>query len=134
MTAIRAGMADKRAARLAALEAEAVGPDPQAADGRVLLPFLLAKAADPAGPLVVVPVTAEGVMHLVDEAQGKIPETFLSRLPEKFEVVADREGIRPEVSNGPCHNRVEPGQAGKVQHDIHGRGGARIHRVHSPAG
>jgi hypothetical protein len=34
---IRAGMAEKRAARLAALEAEAVGPDPQAAEDEAAL-------------------------------------------------------------------------------------------------
>ena len=32
IAAIRAGMAEKRATRLAAIEAEAVGPDPHAAD------------------------------------------------------------------------------------------------------
>jgi hypothetical protein len=35
IAAIRAGMARKRAGRLAALEAEAIGPDPQAAEDEV---------------------------------------------------------------------------------------------------
>ena len=34
---IRAGMAEKRSARLAALEAESIGPDPQAADDEAAL-------------------------------------------------------------------------------------------------
>ena len=46
---IRAGMAEKRAARLAALEAESVGPDPQAAEDEAALGRLdeaLARLAD----------------------------------------------------------------------------------------
>ena len=46
---IRAGMAEKRAARLTALEAEAVGPDPQAAEdeaARGRLDHAVARLAD----------------------------------------------------------------------------------------
>jgi hypothetical protein len=49
IAAIRAGMAGKRAARLAVLEAEAVGPDPQAAGdeaARARLDHAVARLAD----------------------------------------------------------------------------------------
>jgi hypothetical protein len=49
IAAIRAGMTQKRAARLAALEAEAVGPDPQAAEdeaARARLDQAVARLAD----------------------------------------------------------------------------------------
>jgi hypothetical protein len=49
IAAIRAGMTEKRAARLAAIEAEAVGPDPQAAGdeaARARLDDAVARLAD----------------------------------------------------------------------------------------
>jgi hypothetical protein len=49
IAAVRAGMAEKRATRLAALEAAAVGPDPQAADddaARARLADAVAQLAD----------------------------------------------------------------------------------------
>jgi hypothetical protein len=53
---IRAGMAEKRAARLAALEAASVGPDPQAAEDEAALGRL-----------------DEAVARLADELVGKEP-------------------------------------------------------------
>ncbi len=100
--------------------------DPQAPFCRVHLTFLSGKAADPAGPRVVVPVTAKDVVHLVNETQSQIPVCLVMRLAEKFEVVAHRKRIRPQVALRMGSGRGKPGQAGKVQHDLFDKRSGRV--------
>lgn len=99
--------------------------DPEGAPGRVRLALLIGKTADPPGPRVVVAVPAEGMVYLVDEAEGKGAVGRIAGPAEEFEVVADRISVRPEVAPRRGVGRVKPGQAGELRHEVpdnHGTG------------
>jgi hypothetical protein len=71
---------------------------PQSACGWMESGFLSIKAADPAGSLVILPVSSERRMYLPDELQRQILEPPVTRFPVKTQKVADCEGIGPQVS------------------------------------
>jgi len=81
------------------------------------LAFRLIEAANPAGSGVIRAMPAEDVMHLVDQAQGKLLILVLLRLTIQLQEVTDRESIRPQVAPWwlPIH---KPGQMGKLGHEF----------------
>jgi hypothetical protein len=59
------------------------------------LGVLLIKATDPTGSGVVVPVTSQHAVYLIDEPQCQILEFLAPCLLIKAEKVADRESVGP---------------------------------------
>jgi hypothetical protein len=64
------------------------------------LSFIRVEAADPTHSRVVPAMSAKCMMHLVYEAQGESTEIFITGQVEKFEKIAYRERIGPEVAIG----------------------------------
>jgi hypothetical protein len=67
--------------------------DPQAAAGRVKLAFVVGETADPAAAAIVGTVPAEQVVHAIHQRERALGLA-------QPEVVADREGVGPEVPIG----------------------------------
>jgi hypothetical protein len=92
--------------------------NPQPSSCWMQLTFLPGKAADPPGPGVIATVPAKGMMHLIYKPQGQFPVAGVVSLPEKFEIVANSERIRPQVAfrAGAC--RIKSCQPGIVLHEV----------------
>jgi hypothetical protein len=60
--------------------------------------FFQGKAADPAGPQVVVTVPPKGMVNLVDETANQVPVSRVTGRFEETTVITDRERVGPEVA------------------------------------
>jgi hypothetical protein len=105
--------------------------DPKASDGRVHLALFLIEAADPAASRVVVSVTTEDAMDLINEPEAEISIDRIAVLAEELEVVADRKGVGPEVAARMGIGRLKSRNTGKVGHDLlNGQdGGFSVHEA-----
>lgn len=70
---------------------------PQAAAGGMFLAFGFIKAAYPSAPAIVLAVTAEHMVNLVDKVQGVCSVFFIAGPVMQFKIVADGEGIGPQI-------------------------------------
>ncbi len=69
--------------------------DPQPAFCRVQSAFLFTETADPAGPWVIVTVSSEYEMDLIDEVQRELLVLFITCLTIKPQEVADGKSVCP---------------------------------------
>ena len=72
--------------------------DPQASRRRMAAPSFFIEPADPAPTGIVITISPEHAMHLVDQVRCISQVFFVTRPPEQFDKVADRECISPKVS------------------------------------
>src|SRR5213080_2385840 len=72
--------------------------DPQASSRRMAASSFFIEPADPAATGIVITISSEHAMHLVDQVRCISQIFFVARAPEHFDKVADRECISPKVS------------------------------------
>jgi hypothetical protein len=84
--------------RVAGTSLRQVFTDAKSAPGWMPFTVVLTQPADPPRALVIIPMTAQGVMNLVDQLQCAFRVALLTAGARQAELVADREGVRPQVA------------------------------------
>ena len=93
--------------------------DAQPAPGWMPFTLVFTQSADPPRAPVIVPMPAQGVMNLVDQLQCAFRVALLAAAARQAEIVADREGVRPQVAP-PGSFRCKPGTLREVIHQRDG--------------
>ena len=78
--------------------------------------FLLAKSAEPSGSRIILTVSTQSAVNLIDKAQGETSILFIPCLSPKSEEVAHRKSIGPKVSPRTLSGRHETGVGREFQH------------------
>ena len=91
--------------------------DPETAGCRMLFGLFRREPANPAGMEITAPVAAQGVVNLINEADGEVPVHGVVVLPEKTKIITDRKCIGPEVPLRLSCGRIQAGLPCKFLHE-----------------
>lgn len=90
--------------------------DPQTARGRMAATCLFIESADPSAARIVIAISPENLMHLIDQFSGIAQVFFIVRLSEQLKKVAGCKCIGPKISLVMLRRGTQAGSHGEFGH------------------
>ena len=92
--------------------------DPQPAGSRTEAPSLVIKSTDPTVAHIIIAISPEYLMHLIDQAYCVAPMCLIAYFREQLEKIANCECIGPEVSLRTQRGRRQAGSRSEFRHQL----------------
>src|SRR3989440_12158578 len=93
-------------------------PDPQPPRRRTAAPGLVVKSTDPAAAHIIIAISPEHLMHLIDQFHCVAPMYLIACSREQLEKVANGKCIGPEVSLRTQRSRRQAGSRSEFRHQL----------------
>src|SRR5206468_1156685 len=90
--------------------------DPQTARRRTMAPCLVIKSADPTAAHILIAISPEYPMHLIDQVYCVAPMCLIACSREQLEKIANCECIGPKVSLRAQRRRRQAGSHSEIRH------------------
>ena len=103
--------------------------DAQSTAGRMGFAILCAQSADPATAWIVIPITSEDVVDLINQVQSKFFVALLTGRTCQAKVITHRKSIRPQIASW-WAIRIKSGTLGEAQHEYACICSTRIRHIH----